>query len=194
MTTQAMNGPDPAAAHGSTPMCKGRRRDGQPCGNPAGKGTDHVGSGNCKYHCGSTPNGRKAALAEQAERLLYRYDAAPAANPLEALQALAGRVLAMEQAIGDAVNNLGSIRYGTDEGGEQLRAEVSVLERAMDRAGRLLTDIARLNIDERLAKIEEAKAKVIVEAVEVALAAAGIRGQAAVEPKRAAARHLRAAS
>lgn len=175
-------------------MCKGKRRDGAPCGNAAGKGTDHVGSGNCKYHCGSTETGRKAALTERAERILYQYDAPPAANPLQALQALAGRVLAMERAIGDTVNDLGNIRYGTDEGGEQLRAEVAVLERAMDRAGKLLVDIAKLNIDDRLARIEETKARVIIEAVEVALAVAGVRGQAAIEGKRAAAQHLRAAA
>lgn len=188
-----MDVPGSGPAHGNVPMCRGRRRDGAPCGNTAGKGTDHVGSGNCKYHCGSTETGRKAALAERVERLLYQYDAPPTSNPLEALQALAGRVLAMERAIGDAVNGLGSVRYGTTEGGEQLRAEVAVLERAMDRAGKLLVDIAKLNIDDRLARIEETKARVIVEAVEIALATAGVRGTAAIEGKRAAAQHLRAA-
>ena len=181
------------------PLCGGklRRRDGT-CGRAAGAGTDHKGWGNCSWHGGSSPSGGQSAaekrIEDQARKLLYQHDAPPASNPLLALQALAGRALAMEAAIGETVNRLGAIRYDTETGGEQLRAEVAVMERAMDRCGKLLVDIARLNIDERLVKIEEDKAKVIIEAIEIALAAAGIRGQAATEAKRAAARHLRTAA
>lgn len=171
--------------------CVSSRKAGGPChSNRMVTGTDR-----CRMHLGRKA---QAVIAEkrieaEAQRLLYQHNAPPASNPLEALQALAGRALAMEAAIGQAVNALSSIRYEAGEGtGEQLRAEVAVLERAMDRAGKLLVDIARLNIDERLVKIEEAKAKVIVEAIEIALAAAGIKGAAATEAKRAAARHLRA--
>ena len=85
-----------------------------------------------------------SALTEQARLLLYQHDSAPVANPLEALQALAGRALALESAIGAMVNKLnGDLRYDTETGGEQLRAEVAVLERAMDRCGRLLVDKLR---------------------------------------------------
>jgi len=179
------------------PFCGAERRHGNgKCRRDAGAGTDHKGYGRCSWHGGSSPAGSQSAaeqrIEDQAQKLLYQHDAAPVANPLLALQALAGRALAMEAAIGEAVNRLGSIRYDTETGGEQLRAEVAVMERAMDRCGKLLTDIARLNIDERLAKIERDKADVIVEAIEIALAAAGIRGQQATEAKRAAARHLRA--
>jgi hypothetical protein len=180
------------------PFCGAARRNGAgDCKRDAGAGTSHKGFGNCSWHGGSSPSGSRSAdgkrLEAEAQKLLYRHDAPPAANPLEALQALAGRALAMEGALGELVNRLTSIRYeGKGEGGaEQLRAEVAVLERAMDRAGKLLVDIARLNIDERLVKIEEGKARIIVEAIEIALAAAGVRGQAATEAKRAAARHLR---
>lgn len=178
------------------PFCgASRRNNAGPCKRDAGAGTSHKGIGNCSWHGGSSPSGTRSAEGQRLEgdlqKLLYQYGAPPAENPLTALQALAGRVLAMERAIGEKVNELGAIRYDSENGGEQLRAEVAVLERAMDRAGKFLVDIARLNIDERLVKIEEAKAKVIVEAIEIALAVAGVRGQAATEAKRAAARHLR---
>lgn len=39
------------------------------CRNRAGFGTDHVGSGKCKLHLGSTRNGKKAAGRELAIRL-----------------------------------------------------------------------------------------------------------------------------
>src|SRR5580692_7153568 len=132
--------------HGSAGKCGGTNRQGEPCGNPAGKGTDHLGSGNCSNHAGSTPTGRLAALNERAERLLYQRDAAPVTDPLSALQRLAGRAAAWEDIIGEKVNELHSLRYST-EGGEQLRAEIAVMERAMDRLGKLLVDIAKLNIE-----------------------------------------------
>jgi hypothetical protein len=173
--------------------CHCDKTSGEPCPNWAMHGQLV-----CAAHGGRSPQAKAAAEERQAEaearKVLYKYDAHPVDNALEALQRLAGRALALEAAMGDMVNDLKSVRYQGGEGAEQLRGEVAVLERAMDRCGKILVDIARLNIDERLVKIEEGKAKIIVEAVEVALAAAGVRGQAAVEPKRAAARHLRAAS
>lgn len=37
-------------------VCGARNRELIPCGNKAGKGTDHVGEGKCKYHGGSASN------------------------------------------------------------------------------------------------------------------------------------------
>jgi hypothetical protein len=95
---------------------------------------------------------RTAAVNGQAAEMvrLWTADAGPVEDPLLALQKLAGRALAVEETIGRIVNDLTSIRYGSEHGGEQLRAEVAVLERAMDRVGRLLVDMAKLNIDERV--------------------------------------------
>lgn len=175
------------------PFCgaKLRRREGT-CKRDAGAGTDHRGFGNCSWHGGTSPTGRMSALAEQAERLLYRQDAKPCANPLEALQRLAGRALALEETIGHLVNDLSAIRYEDAKGAEQLRSEVAVLERAMDRAGRILVDIAKLNIDERLAAITSRQADAVIAALEAGLAAAGvIDPQQRVLAKAAASRELR---
>ncbi len=58
-----------AATRGyATPRCGARTRSGDPCRNPAGYKTDHVGSGRCAFHLGSTPNGRMAAAREIAAR------------------------------------------------------------------------------------------------------------------------------
>ena len=116
----------------------------------------------------------EAKLEEAARKLLYKHDAAPVTNHLEALQKLAGRALALEEFIGETVNDLKHLRYGTEGGGEQLRAEVAVLERAMDRCGKLLTDLARLNIEERLAAVREATARMLEQALDVALEASGV--------------------
>jgi len=113
-----------------------------------------------------------AKLTQQAERLLYQRDAAPVTDPLSALQKLAGRAAAWEDLIGEKVNEMRSIRYST-EGGEQLRAEIAVMERAMDRLGRLLVDIAKLNIEERLAGIRKQTADMLERALDAALEASG---------------------
>ena len=176
-------------AHGL--RCGGTNRQGGPCEQPAGFGTDHTGSGNCKWHGGASPNGRKHALQQRAERALYQYEAAPVENPLTALQALAGRALALEQAIGDIVNDLTSIRYGSDAGGEQLRSEVAVLERAMDRAGRLLVDIAKLNIEDRLAKVTEAQTTMVADALAAVLGEMGLSAEQQRDARARVGRHLR---
>ena len=122
-----------------------------------------------------------AKLEQQAARLLYQRDATPVTDPLSALQKLAGRAAAWEDIIGEKVNELRSIRYSTDEGGEQIRGEIAVMERAMDRLGRLLVDIAKLNIEERLATIRQKTANMLEEALTVALQKSGadLAGQAA---------------
>ena len=172
---QPMEGAEPAGPHGAAPSakCGGTNRQGEHCGNASGYKTDHPGSGNCHFHGGSSPNGRAHALTQQAERLLYKHDAAPVTNPLEALQALAGRALALEQVIGEKVNELRSLRYETEGGGEQIRGELQVLERAMDRCGRMLTDIAKLGIEDKLAGIRQRTLDMLERALDAALEASG---------------------
>ena len=67
------------------------------------------------------------------------------------------------------VNKLTSLRYEGKIGQEQLRAEVGLFERAMDRCMVALTSMARLNIDERLARITEAQEELILAALAYAL-------------------------
>lgn len=178
--------------HGA--KCGGTSRQGTPCKNAAGYKTDHPGSGNCAFHGGATPSGRAAALTERADRLLHQHDAEPVANPLEALQRLAGRALALEETIGSLVNDLTMIRYEDAKGAEQLRSEVAVLERAMDRCGRLLVDIAKLNIEERIAKVTEIQVGLVREALNRSLAEAGLPPEQQREIASRMGRHLRVAA
>jgi hypothetical protein len=150
--------------------CNSPRKDGNPCHS------HHLvtGQDKCRMHLGrkAQPVIAEARLQEQAERLLYQRDAAPVTDPLSALQRLAGRAAAWEDIIGEKVNELRSLRYST-EGGEQLRAEIAVMERAMDRLGKLLVDIAKLNIEGRLATVREATAVMLEQALAAALASSG---------------------
>lgn len=189
--------PDPEG-HDSR-YCGARKHQGEgTCKRPPGWGTDHVGHGRCKLHGGSTVDQGKAARAAKAEAeartVLATLDVSPVENPLDALKRLAGQAVAWQEALAVCVNRLGDrFRYEGVAGGEQLRSEMALYERAMDRCGQILGLIAKLNIDERLAVISEKQAEVVITAIDAALAHAGVHGTAAAEAKRVAATRLRSA-
>jgi hypothetical protein len=160
--------------------CGGKKHQGDgTCGLPAGWGTDHPGTGRCKLHGGSTPTHRKAAVEQQARAELARLDLPPVEDPLSELARVCGQVLGWKDMLAEKVNALASLRYENEAGGEQLRAEVALWERALDRCERFLTAMARLNIDERLAKISEERAELIISVLTAALERAGVdAGQA----------------
>jgi hypothetical protein len=181
------------------------KRDGPKCGAklhgregacslPAGWGTNHKGYGRCRKHLGNSPNVARAAERERVEQEvraeLARLDVAPVDNPLEELQRLAGRVLAWEEVIGEKVNELTAIRYTDEHGAEQLRAEVALLERAMDRCERVLVAMARLNIDERLARVTARQASLVNDVLKGALDDLGI-DRSEEEVRKVMARRLR---
>lgn len=164
------------------------KRTGKRCGRPPAIGLDK-----CSMHAGISKD-RRLAVAREAElkQQLARLDLAPVENPLKEIAVVAAQVLWFKDQVAERVNELTSLRYST-EGGKQLRAEVALFERALDRCEKFLGSMARLNIDERLVRIEQAKAEVIVAAVDAALAKAGVSGERATEARREAARHLRSA-
>lgn len=157
-----------------SPKCGARKRQGDGnCTRPAGWGTPHAGTGNCKLHGGNTPSGQLSAATEQARRELAALDVQPVTDPLNQLAILAAQVLAWRDSMAEKVNELTSLRYesyGDAGSSEQLRAEVSLWERALDRCERVLTAMARLNIDERLARISERQIEVMEAAIRATLA------------------------
>lgn len=115
-------------------------------------------------------------------------------NPLEELALLASEILVYKDYCAQQVARLrGDERY-EGRGGEQLRAEVALYERSLDRAGKILIDWSRLNIDDRLAKIEEAKAAAILDVIRSALSAAEVDEDMRAVAEKVAIRELRALS
>lgn len=154
----------------------------------------------CGIHGGRASHVKAAGLrrvaVEKLERQmtnsLARLDVASVDNPLAALSQLAGQVVAWQGALADKVNGLTDIRYQDAKGGEQLRAEVALYERAMDRCNTVLGTISRLNIDERMAVISEKQAERVIAAIDAVLDFLGVTGDQAVAAKRIAAQKLRA--
>lgn len=96
----------------------------------------------------------------------------PIGNPFEELLLVAAEMKAFKDRVGARVAEMKieEFRYGGDRIGEQLRAEVLVYERALDRLAVTLVKITRLNIEERLVRITERQAAVIEAAITGALA------------------------
>ena len=79
----------------------------------------------------------------------------------------------------------------TEHSGEQVRAEIVVWERALDRAITVLAALARLGIDERLARIEEAQALMVRKAFAAGLEEIGIGPEQRAVAASVVAKHLR---
>jgi hypothetical protein len=134
-----------------------------------------------------------AAARQQAGAELAALDVAPVGDPLAQLALLAGQAVAWKDAMAGRVNHLAGLRYEGTGAGEQLRAEVALWERALDRCERVLVAMAKLNIDERLAKINEAEADIMERCFRAAIADLGFDFEMQDRAGRALARHLRAA-
>lgn len=152
----------------------------------------------CRTHGGAAPQVQaKAAervVDQQARRALADIgDFTAVDNPLTELALLAGRARQWMHVMAERVADLERFRYTTMTGGEELRAEVALYERAMDRTAKMLESIAKLNIDERLAVIDERRVERILTAIEAALAHVGVTDIDQVNEARAVAgRHLTA--
>jgi hypothetical protein len=148
---------EPGGRDGARCGAKKKQSEGF-CTQFKGWGTDHPGDGPCKLHGGATRNHRNAAVVRQVEDGARRALAdlgvsTPVVNPLLELQQLAGEIIAFKNALQGMVERLNSVRYDGPVG-EQIRGEVLVYERSLDRAARILRDITALKIDERIVEIQ----------------------------------------
>jgi len=187
-------GPDPSNGRR---RCSGHTRKGKPCGRPPIRGGTV-----CPTHGGGAPQVKAKAAERVAQqefdqdmsRTLARLKVAPVDNPLVVLAELAGQAVAFKDALAERVNRLqDNIRYEDARGSEQLRSEVALWERALDRCERFCTSMARLRIDDRLAKVEEAQVELLLAALDAGLIAVDVDPGRRAEAKAAAARHLRSA-
>jgi hypothetical protein len=185
------------AARGQPPYgnkgrrCTATRRDGtgERCKNPALKGGMV-----CRFHGGGSPKVRAAfaanAEAQRVEKAIGRLAPAAIGNPLEELKILAGEVVAWKNALRAHVEKLEELRYA-GEHGEQVRGEILLFEKALDRCANVLGLIAKLNIDDRLVAIEEAKVARMLDALDGTLDHLGLPVEQRLAAKKEMARRLR---
>lgn len=149
----------------------------------------------CRLHGGSSPQAQQKAEQARLEFQIGRAAqelgiAAAVDNPLHALQQLAGEVLQWKNLCRRLLDDLNDVGY-SGMTGEQVHAKVMVWERALDRSITALATLARLNIDERLARIEEAQADMVRQAFAAGLEEMGIGPEERAAAAKTFARHLR---
>lgn len=155
------------------PKCTARSSAGTgPCGNYPVRGSTV-----CRNHGGSAPQVKAKAQERIAEGEAQATLAAlrevlgpvePVVNPLLELSRIAGEALRWKQVIAGRVAELEQLRY-KGASGEQVRAEIALFERALDRCSTVLANIVRLNIDERLATITERQGHTIAAVISTVL-------------------------
>lgn len=185
------------------PLCGAKTRAE---GNPPCKQRVVPGTNRCRFHGGRSPQAQRAARERETEaqlrQVVDRLDLSPVENPLEALRALAAEVIGWKDLISLHVGRLNApkgddgkgegpgFRYRT-ENAEQIRGEVVIFERALDRCATVLTAIAKLNIDERLAAITERQVSMLESALEAGLDELGLTVEQKARAWEGAARHLK---
>ena len=138
--------------YGDMRCCSGHWGE-RPCTQPARKDLSV-----CRMHGGNAPTQRRRAEAIQTLRKL-RVPITPEvlANPLEALRNQTVKLAELQGAFEVKAKELieADAEVYTDANGtEQIRKRVELYERALDRTNKALEGLAKLNIDERLMRIE----------------------------------------
>lgn len=132
----------------------------------------------CVMHGGKAKQVKAAAarrlaaekVAEDVKDALAFESLDPVTDPLEALARLADEALAMKEALAARVNDLKSIRYSSHGSGtEQLRAEVALYERALDRSAKFLDLLVKSGFEERRVAIGEQQGQMVASVLRVVL-------------------------
>jgi hypothetical protein len=131
----------------------------------------------CRFHGGRSPQALAAATRRMAESrataAIDREGLRPVNDPISALRELAAEAMSVKDFFAARVAALEQLRY-EGHAGEQVRAELTAYERALDRAGRFCVDLAKLNLDARMVAVSEAQGRMLAERVEAALLACGL--------------------
>jgi hypothetical protein len=164
---------------------------GGPCGNYPADGAKV-----CRSHGGRAPQVKAAAarrvVEQQVTATLRGTPLREITNPLAELLALTSEVVAFKDHLRQLIEDLRELSNTDDKGVEQVHALVGAYERALDRTGTWLATVAKLNIDERMARVDEATQLLVIRAMEGALASIGLAGPQAVTARQAFARQLKA--
>lgn len=175
-------------------LCVAHHRDGTPCRAWAIKGGTV-----CWTHGGRTPSIKNAArrrvMAAKATVWAKKYGADPNLDPVDALINLIGETIAFKNFIAARLSDIDPEKwgYGTVQG-EALKAEVQLYERALDRCGNFLGVMIKLNLEERMARVSEARADRIRQAVVRVFQRVGLKGDQLRDAKTVLAEEFRTLS
>lgn len=177
--------------------CKATNRAGQQCGRPPMRG-GRV----CASHGGKSPRMLAAAQRNLAEAEAVREVArlSDARGPLslpavyQEMLKTAGIAVAWRDVLEARVSSLEDYSAVNGVGAEQVRADVVLFERALDRTGKVLELIARLDLDSRLTSMGEELGRQVVAMIRRSVADLDLTPEQSARFDAAIARELRAAA
>jgi hypothetical protein len=151
----------------ATGKCSGTAKtSGKPCARKP-----KPGALVCHWHGGELPNVKRAVAfrnsrdkAQQEALQRLKSDGASRQDVVTEMDRLAAEVIVFKDVCRERLEELltmGELRY-EGKTGEQLRAEVALYERALDRCNTVLSTNVKLNIAERKQKLDDAQAMLMV--------------------------------
>lgn len=122
------------------------------------------GGTQCNKH-GVTQQGKRAnkvrLAEEEAAQFLSDVEIKPIGHPLDELAVLAAEMLASKDHYANLLSQVENLRYTDSKGAEQLRSEVGMYERGLDRAERVLSTLVKLEFEEKRLALEERRAHMV---------------------------------
>lgn len=153
-------------------MCGAKKRNGESCRAYAGQGTNHPGTGRCKFHGGATPNHDKRAVTLETKRRMVTLgqpveDVTAITALLAELYASTGHVEWLRQEIaGMTQEDL----LGTVEGA----AVVRLYDTERDRKTKIAKMCTEAGVDEAKVRVAEAQVTLLGQALANAADVAGL--------------------
>jgi hypothetical protein len=135
-------------------ICGQPKKNGLPCRRSPGWGTDHEGTGACKFHGGQTPNGAVVAAQEEAGAMSRPLEVTPTQAVTGVLHLAAGQLAYVTYKVGE----LDEADYFEGEEGNRW---VRLQGRLMDRLATFAKTAADMGIQERQVKLAEAQTMMI---------------------------------
>jgi hypothetical protein len=103
--------------------------------------------------------------------MLEREGLLPVDDPIQQLQLVAAEILRLHDIFGDMVEDLPSWTTTDASGREDLRAVLRAFERSQDRSARVLLEMVKLDLPERLAKLTAAQGTIMIRLIEAVILA-----------------------
>jgi hypothetical protein len=152
-------------------MCGAKKKNGESCRAYAGQGTDHPGTGACRFHLGTTPTHDKAAITRNLKRQMVTMgepieDVTAVSALLSELFASTGHVAWLRQQISGMTEE----ELGTPEG----IAIVRLYDGERDRKTRIAKLCTESGVDEAKVRVAEAQVTILGQALVRACDTAGL--------------------
>lgn len=137
------------------------------------------GSRYCETHQGRGTGVNELKYAETSSARNMVVPAPQESHIYDKVEAMVERVLEFEDDARQAYKQLDpeDRRFVDSNGSEQLRAEVTVYERALDRSARVLREVTKLGIESQIVRINQEQMELMKNAVNATLVSLGLSRQ-----------------